>query len=171
MNAPLVDIQVIDNGLEKTLLLLEQKLTAVDPSVWDSVSDILLQSVTENFLQGGRPDKWIPSQRAMKEGGKTLIQSGALMASGMVSERTDTSVSVTWGVGLDYALIHQFGGVIKHPHMRRKVLKSGKKGKFAQVEGGEYEIVIPARPYVMFQAEDIDRITTVFQEYYSTKTS
>lgn len=167
----MINIEIDADQLVKTLAILEDKLAAVEPYVWDSIADILLQSVSENFQISGRPEAWLSSQRVMKYGGKTLVKSGALMASGLVAERTENAIAVSWGAGLEYAKIHQFGGTIMHPRMRKSVLKSGKKGKLKAVEGGEYPIDIPARPYVMFQPEDIDKIVLTFQDYYSSQPS
>ena len=42
------------------------------------VVDVVLESIRLNFQEQGRPQLWIPSQRVLKKGGKTLDDTGRL---------------------------------------------------------------------------------------------
>ncbi len=126
----------------------------------------LASSIQENFREGGRPDRWKISKRARKESGQTLLRTGRLMRS--VSLPTINSDGIEFGSNLPYAAIHQFGGEIDMParsetFRRLRITRGSRKGKFKRgTEPGRgftrsgYTIHMPARPYIVFQPEDIE---------------
>jgi phage virion morphogenesis protein len=133
-----------------------------------------VSSFQQNFREGGRPEKWKESKRAKKEGGQTLLKSGRLMKSITIPEVTDTSI--TFGSNLPYAAIHQFGGTInRKPRtllLKRSVDKETgnekvrfmsfraaarrKRGSVEFRRTGNYSITMPARPYIVFQPQDVE---------------
>jgi phage gpG-like protein len=178
----LIEITVDTRSVAQALDPLIVRTSEVDSALLDDIGTLMLRSVFQNFESSGRPVAWPPSQRVMKRGGKTLVESGALEASGMIADRTEDSITASFGVGLLYAKIHNFGGIIQHPRMRassRKVeafntpmnmrrRKMVKVGKYPTVGTGSYEIPIPARPFVMFQDEDKAKIFEMVLSYYTT---
>src|SRR5258706_1129383 len=102
-----------DGGLMQRLEGISIRSEGIPEEKWNEVGEVLLKSVRENFEKGGRPTQWIPSKKLSMRGGKTLIESGALMNSGHISSQSENHVELEWGQGLPYALIHQMGGVIE----------------------------------------------------------
>ena len=91
----------------------------------------MLDSIRQNFVAGGRPAAWLP----LKKGGPShLFQGGALLNS--ISAFSGPTWAQAQTGALPYAAIHQFSGWAGRGH----------------------KSFIPARPYMMFQPEDIEYI-------------
>jgi len=154
-------------GLTARLKKIESNIQNAKPLL-SEIGKIVRDSVVTNFDLGGRPTKWIPSIRALKDNDKTLIDTGRLQRS--INYQVSGKDTVSVGTNVDYAAIHQLGGVIRHPARKRvlnfKIHKGGKnKGRilFAKakkanyqetVQGKAYDIRIPARPFLMVQESD-----------------
>lgn len=83
--------------------------------MWDRVAIMVHRSVMMNFAEGGRPEKWRPSQRALRQHGQTLIDTGRGRAD--ISRFADNERAVV-GTSLDYMVKHQKGdGVPKRPFL------------------------------------------------------
>lgn len=110
----------------------EIKLNTDLGPIMQTISRIMLKSIQMNFTMGGRPQPWLP----LKSGaGTPLVGSGRLY--GTINERSGNNwAEVGAGKGLDYAWIHHRGGVAGRGH------KSN----------------IPARPYMVLQRSDIEKI-------------
>lgn len=106
----------------------------------NEIGTILVASIHRNFREGGRPTKWKPSKRALRTGGKTLIDTRHLYQSIHYTTNIGKK-SVTVSTQVVYAAIHHFGGVIKT--------------RFAT-------IVMPARPFMLYQPNDLKRIRRIF---------
>ncbi|WKZ32931.1 MAG: phage virion morphogenesis protein [Thermodesulfobacteriota bacterium] len=127
--------------------------------VMKRIGATVTQSVKRNFREGGRPERWAPLSMATLFAGKkskfvtkrgrfrkgveekfrnrkVLIKESHLM--GSVNWRASAN-RVEVGTNKVYAAIHQFGG------------EAGRKRK---------RVMIPARPYLMVQNEDIAEIRT-----------
>ena len=91
------------------------------------IAGIMADEVEENFEAEGRP-AWPKSKRAAREGGKTLQDSGLLVASIQQFIAWDaTSASVS--TNRKYAAIHNFGGEIKrYPFSSTVRLRTDAKG-------------------------------------------
>jgi len=100
--------------------------------IMQTISRIMLKSIQLNFTMGGRPQPWIP----LKSGGGTpLVGSGRLY--GTINERSGNNwAEVGAGSGLPYAWIHHKGGMAGRGH----------------------KASIPARPYMVLQRSDIEKI-------------
>jgi phage gpG-like protein len=124
-------------------------------------------SFQKNFEEGGRP-AWTPSQRVVKHGGQTLIKSGRLQRSVTDPEVNDTGI--VFGSNLPYARIMQFGGTIERKPQTllfrrtasganrfasRKYAMNRKAGSIGYARTGGFTITEIARPYIVFQPEDI----------------
>lgn len=116
------------------------------------------------FVDGRAPDgtPWKPSQRALREGGKTLRHSGHLMAS--ITHRLVGLDGVEVGTTRVYAAIHQFGGKTTAHVIRPK------RKKALAWPGGRHPVKsvnhpgsrIPARPFIGISADDRDDLNEIF---------
>ncbi len=133
----------------------------------------------ERFSDQVGPDgqKWAPSQRAEKKGGKTLTRDGHLGDS-ITSDADDQQAH--WGTNRVYAAIHQLGGTIDIPARSQNAYfkqdtRSGEvgnrfvrkeKSNFAQrVTIGAYQIEMPARPYLGISEENSGDILDLVSIY------
>ncbi len=112
----------------------------------EDVGETLVSSTLERFRKGVDPDgnAWPVSQRAEKEGGKTLVDTGELQNS-IVYEASPQMVVV--GSDKVYARIHQKGG------------KAGRGRK----------VTIPKRSYLGISQEDQKEIHALAQEHLRGK--
>ena len=124
-----------------------------------SIAAVMLSAVEDNFSQQGRPS-WKPSQRAIKQGGKTLQDTGRLAAS-IVSSYMATRATV--GTNVVYAAIQQFGGKtaprIIYPKNKKALFWPGAKHPVKKVN--HPGSVIPARPFLCLTPGDIDDINDI----------
>jgi phage gpG-like protein len=156
-----VAVRVLAGGAVARLVGMEARggnLTGV----LRSFGQYMLGSIEKNFAAGGRP-KWPPLKLStllgwsygFKKGGKYRTKRGGptkagraasagrlpLTASGLLRRSVRVAVvtprSVTIGTSSKYAAIHQFGGMA----------------------GRGRKVRIPARPYLLFQNEDVQRFT------------
>lgn len=134
----MIKITIDDTELKQLLKDLTQKLSDRRP-LMRNLAGIMHNAVEENFEQEGRP-RWKPSKRAQKQGGKTLQDTGSLVAS--ISMQYDNDKAVV-GTNKVYAAIHQFGG------------KAGRGRK----------VTIPERPYLKLTNEDLEDIKQAVKEY------
>jgi phage gpG-like protein len=89
----------------------------------------MLDSIRQNFVAGGRPVTWQP----LKKGGPShLFQGGTLLRS--ISAFSGPTWAQAETGALPYAAIHQFSGWAGRGH----------------------KSFIPARPYMLFQQDDIE---------------
>lgn len=119
-----------------------------------SVRRVLIPSITENFLVGGRPE-WAPLsdetlKRREREGtlsgsaNAILVESGRMMRAATARARwTITSTTATYGGfprSAAYAPLHQGGS-------------------------DEYNVKFPARPFAVIQPEDRVAVDRIFKEW------
>lgn len=186
------EIIVNDEAVIRMLNGLAQRAKDLRP-VMSEIGEIILSSVEKNFKSGGRyltpgsylggPRKWDPlassTIRQRKRRGKwpgqiLVMTAGGLAASISKSVRND---SVAVGTNKQYAAIHQFGGTIEiaarsELFQRKRFTKGPGKGRFKKGTAagrgftrGAHKIRIPARPYLVVQAEDLTEIRTSLAEY------
>ncbi|MEQ8747350.1 phage virion morphogenesis protein [Pyruvatibacter sp.] len=127
----------------------------------DEIGSYLEDRTLERFETGQAPDgtPWLPSQRAVAEGGQTLVDKGHLRDSMNPQVEGD---SVVIGSNRPYAAIHQFGGTIR--------AKSGGKLRFELPGGGVVftdKVDIPARPFLGVNEDDLDEIETILANFLS----
>jgi len=67
------------------------------------IGKLAVDSVRQNFDEGGRPIKWIPSQRAIREHNKTLIDTGALYDSISYEINNNNNTIISVGSDIEYA--------------------------------------------------------------------
>lgn len=130
--------------------------------IMEKIMEHMVASVTRNFDEGGRP-RW----QALATGQPSLLRkSGALKGSIRGSFGKDFA-EVEAGRGLPYARIHQYGGET-HPVVSermkaffwRQYRETGttmwKALALKYSVGDALTIKIVARPYMMFQEEDVE---------------
>jgi phage virion morphogenesis protein len=107
------------------------------------IGEALASSTIARFDAGAGPDgtPWEPSQRAERESGKTLVDTGRLRGS-IGYEASPSQVSV--GSNLVYSRIHQLGG------------KAG-RGR---------AVTLPARPYIGISEEDLQEARAILVEHF-----
>ena len=124
-------------------------------------------STKGRFYSGTTPDgtPWKPSLRAMKKGGGkgTLVLTGQLRDNVQYAVVDDDTVQV--GVNKDYGGIHQFGGIIQRAgaHAVPLHLPSGR-------EPSAGIVVMPARPYLGFSADDATNSREILEGFVVAKT-
>lgn len=138
-------------------------------------------STRARFRSESGPDgqRWEPSQRVQKRGGKTLTESGHLgnsIASGW------TPRLAKWGTNRIYAAIHQFGGQMNIAARSQQAYfrQDGRTGlvgnrfvkkrrsNFAQwVTIAAYSIAMPARPFLGVSADDERDILDLVSDHIS----
>lgn len=98
-------INVDDQEIHRYLRKLTRVMSDLTP-IMRGIAGIMHSAVEENFEQEGRPP-WPPSRRALRQGGKTLQDTGRLAASITSSYTRDSAIV---GTNVKYGAIHQFGG-------------------------------------------------------------
>ena len=104
----MIEIKIDDKDIVMLLKRLSEKASNMVPAM-KIISQIMRDEVPKNFEAGGKP-KWKPSKRAMREGGKTLVDTARLMRS---ISPSSTEHEARVGTNVEYAAIHQFGGKTK----------------------------------------------------------
>lgn len=161
------------NGIDDLNLSLRemvQRSQSMLPA-YREMRPLLVSSIIQNFNEGGRPARWLVSQRARKESGQTLLRKGRLMRS--VTTPNVTTEGIEFGSNLPYARIHQEGRDIQFAarsenFRRRRFVRGAKKGKFKKgTDEGRgftkkaYTVRMPARPYIVFHPEDVAAATRI----------
>lgn len=139
----------------------------------------MLSSISRNFSSQGRPIPWIPLspmtlelRRKGKSSGSPQIlrDTGELFNSIVVSEPQNNTISV--GTNLKKAPKLQYGGenIIPSHTENVKSYYRRSKGKRTQVKAFSRKMPtrkykIPARPFIMFQNEDVEVLQELFIDY------
>ena len=105
----------------------------------EKVATIMRRSIELNFKAGGRPTSWLPLKKGT---GKPLWGAGVLRGT-LRTHSGGNFAEAAIGGGLPYAWIHQRGGMAGRGHKAN----------------------IPARPYMVLQREDLDRIGKMLGEF------
>jgi phage gpG-like protein len=148
-----------------------------------AIREVMMDSIRENFRQGGRPDSWAPladyTVSVRHATGPILVRSGNLMdvasSFGVWSINNGTAAikqlpSMVW-----YGNLHQ-GGYGSVRGIARRLLGAGATkaameemmGRLiagARPVGKQSKFVIPERPFAMFQEQDIDAIQEIFANW------
>ena len=148
------------------------------------ISQIMLKAVQQNFETegkrvGGWPQLKASTLKDRKRKGYTsgmLIRRGNLFRS--ISAR-DTNDEAVVGTNKVYARIQQEGGTINmasrsETFIRSRYKKGDKKGKFKKGKGTSgqgftfkaHSIIIPARPFLKVNKEDLKEMKHVILRYY-----
>lgn len=185
---PVSQLNIDHKGLQRVMAGFEKfKTNASDLTrPMNSAGKIMLKSIKNNFDSVGRPKRWPalkPStgKQKLREGYtiQPLVRTGALMRS-MTYRVSGNGKLLSVGTSIPYGSIHQFGGTIKRGAHSR-VVPFSKKGGFLskksasrrktgfisirRVSFGASSVNIPARPFLLFQDEDIDQMNSLIAEH------
>lgn len=153
----MIEIKVDASGVDDAFERLVRGLQDTTPLMRE-VSFVMLDAVSENFEQGGRP-KWL----GKKSGEPSKLQQSGRLRNSVVRAVDKTSATV--GTNLVYAGIHQLGGKTK-PHVikarNKKALRFG--GRFVKSVNHPGS-KIPARPYLVLTEPDNVEIELVGNNY------
>lgn len=121
--------------------------------LYEEIGEIIVASIEKNFREGGRygigddgefvggPSRWIPSGRAERQSGQTLLDTGQLSTSITYNA---TASGVTFGSNKVYAAIHHYGGQT----------------------GNNKAVTILPRPYLVIQDEDLEEIAHAAERFF-----
>lgn len=155
---------------------------AVDLSpMMAAIASSLEASTLRRFETEVGPDgeAWLPSQRALSEGGQTLTDTARLRQSVVSAAGPDWAEI---GTNVAYAGAHQFGATIKREARQQTIYRrlNGRTGEltaqfvkrgrsnFAQdVTVGDHEIDIPARPFLGVGDEDEVSIIEIITDHFT----
>lgn len=115
--------------------------------LFDAIGALLVASTQMRFERGVDPEgkAWPPSLRVLLEGGRTLVDSGELVAS-ITHEPSDTGVVV--GTNSIKAAAHQFGATIRPKTAKALAFSIGGRDVFAG------EVTIPRRAFLGLDDDD-----------------
>lgn len=166
-------VRVDESDVAEVFGLLRDRMRNLRPLMRD-IGEIVRDSVMENFRSQSSPGgiAWKRSQRAQRQGGVTLVDSGILKNSVGYRESSDR---VAIGTSMRYAAVHQFGAgagsfgtvdTLVREHMRR----SGKTGRQHSVRAHSRRQTlpwgdIPARPYLGIKHTDWPEIHRAIMVY------
>lgn len=115
--------------------------------LFDAIGALLVASTQMRFERGVDPEgkAWPPSLRVLLEGGRTVVDTGALVAS-ITHQASDAGVVV--GTNSIKAASHQFGATIRPKTARALALSIGGRDVFAG------EVTIPRRAFLGLDDDD-----------------
>lgn len=159
---------------------LMRNVTTIKPLL-NEIGFAAANEMKENFVVGGRPQKWAQSGRVKAFGGETLrdrMQSGLMNS---IAHRVDSPASVVAGPGSANqfkAAMLLFGGVIKPKHGKyltfkvpSRLVTHSKSGKELKKSRREWtfvrvrQVVIPPRDYLFLPPTFFDKVDTMIQEF------
>lgn len=128
-----------------------------------ALAETVRESTLERFRQGKGPDgrRWKSSNRAILEGGKTLVKTAQLRNS--IHAKSDAS-GFAVGTNVRHAATHQFG------EPGRTIRAKNKKTLRFQV-GGQWimrkqvKVKIPARPFLGLSDEDMQEMKATVEDF------
>ena len=145
--------------------------------MFENIGAMLVTSTQHRFDTGVGVDgsPWPPSLRALKTGGKTLIETARLYRSFAYQA---SASGLEFGTNVIYAAIQQWGGDILQ-HARTAVLhfktnkrtgqsrfaKPGKADRARKAEIGARTIHMPARPFIGIDADDERSILNIAETW------
>lgn len=173
----------IQSQIEQVVNQIKGQVSNLSP-VLEVVSALVESSIVNNFDRGGNPS-WIPLAKSTIRAytkkkyslKPTLDRKGHLRDSIEVRPYGKSGIMVS--ANSEYAAIHQFGGVIKHPGGTAYVsvgpgqsaFISNKKAAKLESQGHNilrtraHSITIPARPFVSLSDDDLNEIKQILQDY------
>lgn len=145
-------IDVSPQEINQLFTALKRKVSDMTP-ILDEIGEAFVSSVQRNFQVGGRFGKanpygggtqhWVPSGRAIREAGGTLTDTGQLAAS--ITFRRKGKTGLTVGTNKIYGAVHQYGG------------RAGRNNS----------ALIPARPFIVLQDDDLQEVIDILKDYLS----
>lgn len=140
-----------------------QQLTELDKKGLNmALSEVVVESTDERFRLSKDPTgrRWPTSERAAREGGKTLIRTSFLRSS-IHGEADDTGWAV--GTNVKYAATHQFGADRTIRPKRAKALRFKIGDQWIMRK--QVRVKIPARPFLGLSDEDWEEIRQTVEDF------
>ncbi len=162
-----VGISIDERRVKSALRTLHEKLADLSP-VMRQLGEIVHARVMQNFEEGRSPEgtPWVPSQRALRTAGKTLIDKSFLRNSINVQPSSDC---VRVGTPVVYGPVHQFGRAYPSARIVSARLGKSKGGPAAKSASESHSCGasggIPARPFLGVRQSDWGEIRTLVAEY------
>jgi phage gpG-like protein len=153
-----------------------------------AIQRVLAPSIGQNFIANGRPDVWVPYsdqtvQMKMNDPKNRFGEGDMLRRSGLLW-KTMQQYNI-WTVTQNQAAILNlpdkvwYGAVHQAGYgMRASSVTQGSGGgglfmspKEIRAAGGSAKVFIPARPFALFQSEDIDKVQEIFADWVLERAS
>lgn len=145
----------------------------------NQIGILMVTSVDKNFEEQGRPIKWeslkpmtIAMRRDKDKSKIKILQDSGILRGSIAYKITEDGTGVAVGTNKKYGEVHQFGGTSRIP-ARTIVPKTAKVLRFVidgkvvfakRVKQKARTAIIPRRPFLLFQDEDISNIRDIFIE-------
>ncbi len=160
------NIDKLSKNLVKFLDRLGDRLLDVRTPLKESGIQ-MLRSIDNNFKVGGRPNKWRPlaqstinaRRKGKGKGGPQILQDNGILK-GSITTRTRKDF-VAIGTSIPYAPVHNFG----HVFTRARKAKLKGKSRLRARSSTSGIIIIPKRPFILFQEEDKKDIDDIFVKH------
>lgn len=156
---------------------LGRKISHFREPLFASIKTVMIPSFRANFKAQGRPawEELSPFTVRMRNGdtGPILRRTGRLerdATSTKIWRITDTAASIqSWPSTSWYGPIHQTGLGSQNPSQAELNLRRRPVKMVAGVNVNAYAVNIPARPFIMYQEEDVVKIHKIFDEWLEEK--
>lgn len=165
-------VMSVDMTFEPSIGIMARKVDKLGTSIrsfreplTEAIRAVVIPSIRTNFLKSGRP-RWVDDTEATwkQKRGKILVESGALMQTmgymNIWHIDSEKAMLANLPSSVWYGAIHQ-GGIGAHQAFHDPVTNSA-------VNLGDTG-AIPARPFVMLQAEDLPLIDEIFVKWVGRK--
>ncbi|RLC27258.1 MAG: phage virion morphogenesis protein [Deltaproteobacteria bacterium] len=177
MTGTMMDIQIEDHGIQSLLRRIQRQTQNLTPAM-NIIGQIVRTSIVRNFEKEGRPQKWKAhsetTEKRRGKGASILREESHLMNSIHPKAYFDRAEI---GTNRVYAAVHQFGAkkgafgtfsVMQQvkEHIRKikgksQKVRAHKRTRRMSVPWGD----IPARPFMLVQTEDWDKIRESLSDY------
>ncbi len=187
----MITLKVDDKEIRDILDTLSRRFDDMTPAM-RRIANQLEATVKRNFREGGRPEKWKPSKRVVKRGGKRVLietRPGQILRK---TGRLRNSITRDYGrafaevgTSVEYAPTHQFGArkgefgrktVTIKAHRRKVKSRDIRKGRRLLAQGvafvKEHQRImefpwgdIPARPFMVVPDEDMEDIKDILVRF------
>lgn len=153
----------LDGDIDELLAKLRSMENVDKAGIMNAIAEGIRTSTIERFEREESPEgkKWVPSIRAKKTGGKSLIKTAALRTS--IKTKSDSSGAAV-GTNLEYAATHQFGDERTIRAKNSKYLRFKIGDSWVSVPS--VRISIPARPFLGISKEDEEEIREILNEVF-----
>ena len=166
------------NNVDRLLVNMGRKAKKPTVALKEIGLEMLL-SINKNFEAEGRPNRWAPlsamtlaMRRNKNKASSKILQDTGILRGSINYQLTDDEQGVAIGTNIKYAAPHQYGARINMSARtiipkKAKVLRFVVDGKVVYSKYAKQKartITIPARPYLLFQDEDISSIQQILLE-------
>ncbi len=161
------------DGLSPGIAAMLKRVEDPSPAM-RQIADHMEMSTRRRFETSQGPDgkAWVPSLRALRDGGRTLVKKGHLLAS---ITRAFTAISATVGTNLIYARSMQLGdtrsiAIGAHTRKIRSLFgKPLKKPRTIEIGAHSQKRALPPRPFIGLSADDETEIFYILREFLAGK--